>query len=389
MKRADQADQQRTRFLRAEGRSAPTGTRTPFTIMPLLAVLMALVAMAAACGPHDGSGTELSSTDNASNEASDDADPAGGDAEADADVDDADASSDNEDEDGSETDDGEESDDSGEAGSEDGSVPPDGPVVTVLDVGAEPRSELRIDIQAGDTDAMTLTQSQTIDQRIDGVQVPNAGAITTAATTDITVETAEDGVFQVTSITSGAEIVEAPSPGAAAQAEAAMAELIGIGNRFTVDDRGRVLASEPIGLDGVNNALVDELLGGSSGTEIASPLPDESVGIGARWEVVQRIPLVGLEIEQVLVYELVSIEGSVIELTVTGNQRVPAGSVMNAQGIPAEVISWDLVVSGTVTQDLTRMAPMSSIETSGSQVFQADGIEIEQDLITTATLEPL
>jgi len=388
MNRADQADQG-TRLHGGKGRSGSIDAR-PSTIVRLLAVLLALVAVAAACGPDDGSSTELGSTDNASDDvetadADSDSDADDADAETDADAD-ADASS-GDGEDGSDAED-DESMDADEDGSEDASVPPDGPSITMLDAGAEPRTELRIAIEAGDTESMTLTQSQSIDQRIDGQQVPSAGGVTTAATTDITVETAEDGVFQVTSITSGAEIIEAPSPGAAAQAEAAMAELIGIGNRFTINDRGRVLDSEPIGLDGVNNALVDELLGGSTGTEIASPLPDEAVGIGAQWEVVQRIPLVGLEIEQVLVYELVSIEGSVIELSVTGNQRVPAGSIMNAQGIPAEVVSWDLAITGTVTQDLTRMVPTSSLETSGSQAFQADGIEIEQDLVTTATIEP-
>ncbi len=352
---------------------------------------MALVAVIAACGPDDDTGDALESSDAAAD--ADAAETADAGAEDDADADSQDTDAPSGDEDGSQGEGGTDAEDEASTESEetdagDASAPAAGPTVTLLDAGAEPRSELRISVQAGDAESMRLTQSQSIDQTIDGLEVPSAGAVTTAATTDIEVESAENGVFVVTSITSGAEIVDAPSPGAAAQAEAAMAELIGIGNRFTMDDRGRVLANEPVGLDGVDNAMVDELLGGTSGTEIASPLPDEAVGIGATWEVVQRIPVFGLEIEQVLVYELVSIDGSVVELAVTGNQRVPAGSIMNAQGIPAEVVSWDLAVSGTVTQDLTGLVPTSTIETSGTQVFQADGIGIEQDLVTTATLEP-
>ncbi|MEL6984025.1 MAG: hypothetical protein AAFO29_16495, partial [Actinomycetota bacterium] len=234
---------------------------------------------------------------------------------------------------------------------------------------------------------LRMTQSQTIEQRINGQAVPSAGGVTTAATTEITVESADAGQYVMTSITSGSEVIEAPTPGAAAQAEAAMAELIGIGNRLTLDDRGRVLDSEPIGLEGLDNAMAEQLLGGAA-DQIASPLPDEAVGVGARWEVVQRIPLAGLDVEQVTVYELVSIEGSVIEMSVTGNQLVAAGSIMDAQGIPAEVVSWDLDITGSLTQDLTSMVPNSVIEVSGTQAFQADGVEIEQDLSTSTTIEP-
>lgn len=374
----------------ADHSTRPTGTKQrPSARVWLLAVLMALVALIAACGPDDDTGTALASDDVSTDAESDEAEA--GDSETDADADSQDAAASSDDDESEAEENGEDAADgdateADEAGA-DGDVPADSPEVTLLDPGAEPRTELRVSVQAGDTDVMKLTQSQSIDQRIDGLQVPSAGAVVTAATTDIVVESAEDGVFVVSSITSGAEIVEAPSPGAAAQAEAAMAELIGIGNRFTVDDRGRVLANEPIGLDGVDNAMVDELLGGTSGTEIASPLPDDAVGIGARWQVVQRIPVFGLELEQTLVYELVSIEGSVVELAVTGNQQVAPGSIMDAQGIPAEVVSWDLAVTGTITQDLTKLVPNSSIETSGTQAFQADGIEIEQDLVTTAVLE--
>lgn len=362
----------------------------------LLAILLALVAVAAACGPDDDTGAELGS-DGSETESADETEAEGSEGDGDQEADDAtsDDATDEEDEsseDGSVDEDADAdttTDGDGDSDeSDDGSVPVDGPTVTVLDTGAEPRSELRIAVEAGDAAVMKLTQSQTIEQRFNGEAVPGAGGVTTAATTDITVESAEDGVYQVTSITSGSEVIEAPSPGAAAQAEAAMAELVGIGNRLTLDDRGRVLASEAIGLDGIDNAMAEQLLEGTTSDQIASPLPDEAVGVGARWEVVQRIPLAGLEIEQVSVYELVSIDGSVVELAVTGSQRVPAGSIMDAQGIPAEVVAWDLAITGTVIQDLTSLVPMSTVEVSGTQSFLADGLEIEQDLLTTSMLEP-
>ena len=261
------------------------------------------------------------------------------------------------------------------------------PEVTVLDPGAEPRVELRLEIPDGLSEVMVATQGQSIVQVFDGESGPDLGATVTEITTDLTAEEVDD-LLEIASIVSDAVVVDAPDAQARTLTEAGLASVVGVETITVLDERGRALDIEVLNLDALDPALAAEIEQTGTSDQLQVPLPEEAVGVGATWEVVQQIPAAGLELEQVLVYELVAVDLPIIELKVTGTQSVPAGAVLEAQGTEATVVSWQLDIDGTMTQDLSTMVPTSSVDVIGTQVFDFDGLELEQTIETSSSIAP-
>lgn len=261
------------------------------------------------------------------------------------------------------------------------------PEVTVLEPGAEPRVELRLEIPDGLSEVMVATQGQSIVQVFDGESGPDLGATVTEITTDLTAEEVDD-LLEIASIVSDAVVVDAPDAQARTLTEAGLASVVGVETITVLDERGRALDIEVLNLDALDPALAAEIEQTGTSDQLQVPLPEEAVGVGATWEVVQQIPAAGLELEQVLVYELVAVDLPIIELKVTGTQSVPAGAVLEAQGTEATVVSWQLDIDGTMTQDLSTMVPTSSVDVFGTQVFDFDGLELEQTIETSSSIAP-
>ncbi|MDH3681621.1 MAG: hypothetical protein OEV40_16925, partial [Acidimicrobiia bacterium] len=121
------------------------------------------------------------------------------------------------------------------------------------------------------------------------------------------------------------------------------------------------------GLDPTLASTMEQMI---TNSQFAHPLPEEAVGVGARWEIIQLLPVNGLDVEQITSYEVVAIDGSVVELAATTEQIVPVGSEMVAGGASATVVAWESISSGSIRLDLTSMVPASSSQLFASQEFE-------------------
>ncbi len=95
--------------------------------------------------------------------------------------------------------------------------------------------------------------------------------------------------------------------------------------------------------------------------QLSAPLPEEPVGIGARWQVEQLVDQNGLELKQKIVYQLVELEGKRASLkatiTQTGDPQVT--SLPNLPpGFTAELLSHSGAGSGRVELHLGRLEPL-------------------------------
>lgn len=262
--------------------------------------------------------------------------------------------------------------------------------VTVLDPGSEPRIELRLQIEPGQSETMVITQVQEIKQVIGGQAGPDLGAIGMVIEQDMMSSTAGGDLLTITSLIKSATVEEETNPLVATQLQTALDGLVGATSQSTVDTRGRVLATELGGLDTLDpttSATMEELL---SSSQFAHPLPGEPVGVGATWQIVQMLPAGGLEVEQITTYEILAIDGSVVELALSTEQLVDEGQKLEAGGSSATVLQWEGISSGSITYDLTSMVPASTAQLIANQELEfgpgAEKTVLEQSIQTSVVV---
>lgn len=87
---------------------------------------------------------------------------------------------------------------------------------------------------------------------------------------------------------------------------------------------------------------------------MATVVPSEPVGVGAKWTVTRPFQSSGVKGTTVATYEVVKIiDGSQVELAVTVSQTAPEQDVMNPMGFPATVKAYKGEGRGTATLDLS------------------------------------
>ena len=245
--------------------------------------------------------------------------------------------------------------------------------VVVIEAGAEPLVELRLEPELG-ARQLLVSQTQTFSQAINGRDL--GGASTQTIESISSVDVGRDGDnFTIESIVESMLVAPDTNPEIAELLNAALAESVGLTTNSVVDDRGVLVQSSA---DGTDLAL-DEAL--SSLSEVSNPLPAEAVGVGAVWETTQTLAVLGFDVEQVTRTTITNIDGDVITLTIEGTQNVPVGSSVTSNGDVITVHAWDVDIEGTTVLDLGEAIPVEATTTTQtSQVLDIDGSIIDQSL---------
>jgi hypothetical protein len=236
-------------------------------------------------------------------------------------------------------------------------VPPDGAEVVLVEAGAEPRRELRAQIEPGTSEIMIVDQNHTIEFSAGVIAGPSGGSLPIELTAAIQVSDGGDGLRRVESEIIDIGAGEGLDPVLAEGAASGLTPLIGSMTWVLIDDRGQIMdhgVEAPPDLDPTVAATLDQAM---TGAELAVPLPAEPVGIGAVWQVNEQIESSGLIIDQTREFRLVGIEGNVLAMDITVEQTVEAGETMETGEVPITVISWLATGAGTMEYDLTRVVP--------------------------------
>lgn len=194
-------------------------------------------------------------------------------------------------------------------------------VVTLLDAGAATRQPLRYTAKAGDQVVRQFTMRMSLASSIDGVQMPLPPA-TPAMSFTITlrvVDVAANGDMTVAFDYSNASVVEEPGTPETmvASLRSSLAQMNGTRGRMVMNSRGGARDASIDVPPGTDAALrqqlqsVNESLG-----DIAPMVPEEAIGIGARWRTERQGTTQGIPVKSVSTYTLNAVNDGVFSIAV-------------------------------------------------------------------------
>lgn len=258
-------------------------------------------------------------------------------------------------------------------------------IVTVVDPGAEPRRPLRYVVAPSHRASARVSMGMTMTTHAQGEQrrapVPpmliDIALGVTAVDPDGTIS------YDLTFTSFDVEDTGA-DPAAVAAMRAILSGIAGLTGSATVSDRG-VTRAFRLDTDRLKDPRMKQAIGQamSSVDNLSIPLPEEAVGVGARWEARQVTLSDGIHVFQKAAFTVESIEQQAVVLKSQLEQLAPPQLMSNA-GLPSGTkMRLDSLTgsgSGTLAIRLDELMPMSSAEVSSSTAIT---------LITNGRSEPL
>jgi len=208
--------------------------------------------------------------------------------------------------------------------------------VQLLDAGSSPRRLLRYDVGAGTEEQVALRFVAAERIEIPGMDLPDRVGPVLTFDSEVTVERVDDeGDLQFAWIFTRCAACDPASEDS--EAEELLLDVSGFTARGQVSDRGLVHAIEFEEPDDPT-ASMKRLFEGLQIVlnEIATPLPQEPVGVGARWAAAHATTYVGMRMVETSEYELLAIEGDRLTLRVNTALTAPEQSV-TFPNVPAEI----------------------------------------------------
>ncbi|NQE33361.1 DUF6263 family protein [Microcoleus asticus] len=267
------------------------------------------------------------------------------------------------------------------------------PQVELLNPGVEPRQELRLKpaIDVKETSVMTVKMD---------VEISASGRSEPEGKIPISVMTFETKVtkiapngdihyeFAYTNSDIAGDTGNMP-PAARDAMRSALKSMVGVKGSFIMDNRGFHKGGDIILPEGADNNL-KQMVGQMSKSleQLASPLPAEAVGKGAKWRVSSSSDFSGMNVNDIATYELDSWQDGVVSMNVSIEQQanpqnitsplLPAGSTLTLKSFSSQG-------RGKVTGRLDRLIPFRSTVSisSNSEMSAKNAGSSEESTITT------
>lgn len=241
----------------------------------------------------------------------------------------------------------------------------------LLTPGAEPRRALRYAPPAGLVQVADLTMTTELELGATGQKMPEP-----LPKTRMTIEARNAAVDAAsTALRVRLAITEADlAEGATATPNRAgdkLTEVIrgmkGLAGDKTIDARGQsqeFTLAFPEGRSGpMTTAALRPVVQGFERAidQMTVPFPDEAIGIGAKWEVAQKVFEAGMTLDQTTAYEVTGVDGARVSLRFSVTLAAPPGKLEStfASGLSAEVERLTGSGDGTMEVDLGKVLPVT------------------------------
>jgi hypothetical protein len=272
------------------------------------------------------------------------------------------------------------------------------PSVRVLDAGEQPREEVRFAPAPDSTQSLAMTVGTTIEQS--GAVDSTFGPLDYRIPIEITPGAlASDQTFPAAFAYGNIELLDSSEvdPEVLEQVRSNFEELAGITGAYTFSTTGAIVDGTldiPEDVDSSITQLLEQFE--QQANQLAVPLPEEPIGVGARWRVKTRLELVGIKTTQIYTYTLLERSGNRLEVGVRFTQKARRQGA-ELPGVPSSVdvtvTKYKVTGKGTATVDLSLTVPAeSSLRASGVQNFRAtdgkDTEEISQQITLRVDTEP-
>lgn len=264
--------------------------------------------------------------------------------------------------------------------------------ITVLAAGAQPRSALRYAIARDYKEQLEMTTliNMALSMGAAGsqsIQMPNVRMTADLATTNVT--PAGDVSYDITFTGMKADPFSGADPNVVATMQGFEADFKNLRGSATITPRG-VTRDVHFDTSKMANPQMAQILDSVSASVngLSIPLPEEAVGVGARWEARQTVDAGGFKQQQKSVWQLVSADGKSVKLSVTIDATAPPQPVVNPMMPPGADVRLESMTSsgsGTVTLHLNSLVPTSEMNTKASTTMSINMGGASQQVIVDAT----
>lgn len=240
--------------------------------------------------------------------------------------------------------------------------------IQVLDSGAEPRAPLRYQFKEGRTERSTMDMTMSMSMEMDGQLMPGASIppIRAIAITRVA-DVAPDGSARIEFESGTVEMeLDQSVPGMdQTQLGRALSGLSQVKGWHRMDSSGRTLESHfplPDGMfEGASQQMAESLMGDlGGGSETLQQFPLESVGVGARWQVITDLVTGDAGVRTTEEFTLKARTGNRVELDVKTQQLLIPGPASAAAGLVTNGSGQG--GSGTMVIDLEGAMPAMTME---------------------------
>jgi hypothetical protein len=235
--------------------------------------------------------------------------------------------------------------------------------IKLLEPGAEPRQALRFHPKPGDKQSMLMTMKMGMGIKMGASENPPIKLPVMKMAMDVTIkDVGTNGDISYDIVMSDAGIVDDPEV-IAQVAEAmknALGTMKGVGGKGVISSRGVNKGTDikaPEGADPQVNQFVDQMK--ETMSRVASPLPEEPVGAGAKWEVKMPVKSQGMSFTQTATFELASLDGDRAAARTTVTQTAANQKIANPM-MPGSKVDLNKMTgngTGEVTLDFAQILP--------------------------------
>jgi hypothetical protein len=238
--------------------------------------------------------------------------------------------------------------------------------VKLLDAGAEPRTVLKLHPSAGDKQNLSMTMKMDMDMTTAGQSAPsvNIPAIVIGMAVEVkNVAPNGDIAYEVTYDDATVATDTNTLPAVEAAMKSALAGIKGMSATGKLSSHGIHLGMQmklPPAADPQMTQIMNQMKDSFSSSSL--PLPEEAVGVGAKWEYRSRLKSQGMTIDQTITSELVSLDGDHATLRNTITQNAANQKIQNPAmpGLKMDLTKLTGTGTGDSTLDLSRLLPVSA-----------------------------
>lgn len=236
--------------------------------------------------------------------------------------------------------------------------------IKLLESGAEPRSQLRFAPNPGQEQTVTMTIRTAMDMKmgenaVPGTKLPPIRIQLNTAVKEVT----PDGQITYEMVVKEADVPEGEaSSELAAVAQQAIGGMKGLAATGRMTDRGLVQSTEVKGPGGAaaGQALPAQQLKDMF-AQLAAPLPEEPVGLGAKWQATFKSRSQGVTLDQTSTFEIISLQDTAVGIRSSVTQTAPKQKVENPAmpGLKLDLTRMTGKGSGEMMLDLGHVLPVS------------------------------
>jgi hypothetical protein len=269
--------------------------------------------------------------------------------------------------------------------------------VELLNPGVEPRQQLRLKpaIDLKETTVMTLKMDMEISAS--GRSSPAKSPVSVMTFETKVTKIDPNGDIHYEAAYTNVDITDdtGNTPPAVRDAmRSTLKSMVGMKGSFIMDNRGFNKGGNFILPEGADNNLKQMVRQMSKSLEqVASPLPAEAVGKGAKWRVSSSSNFSGLNVNDISTYELASWQDGVASVNVSIEQQANPQNITSPQLPPGTTLTLKSLASqgrGATTMRLDRLMPVRStwsVSSNSEMSAKTAGSSQESPITTKMVME--